>query len=140
MPILHFHLAEGAATAAQHERLLVEASRLYADVLKSPIDRVRVFIQLYPKQLIAIAGRPSSENELQAPYFHFLVLEGRPLAERHALLRGFTDLLVEILGVDRPLVRGGCWPIAAEDWAIAGTPASAMRAAELQARAAAKTD
>ena len=136
MPILEYHLVENQYTDAQCEQLLVASSQLYAQVLKSRLDRVRVFIHLHKPQMCATAGVVVSQGGRPAPYFHFLVLQGRPLDERHALLRGFTDLVVDILGADRALVRGGCWPIPPEDWAIGGTPASVMRAAEVQARAA----
>lgn len=135
MPILEVHLAEGSYSDAQCERLLVESSQLYAEVLKSPIDRVRVFIHLHKPAMVAVAGVPLNQGGAQAPYFHFLVLEGRPIEERHRLLTGFTDLLVNILGAERRLVRGGCWPIPPENWCIGGTPASVLRAAEVQARA-----
>jgi phenylpyruvate tautomerase PptA (4-oxalocrotonate tautomerase family) len=134
MPILEYHLVENQYTDAQCEQLLVESSRHYAEVLKSPMDRVRVFIHLHKPTMVATAGVPISRGGKPAPYFHFLVLQGRPLNERHALLTGFTDLVVNILGAERSLVRGGCWPIPPEDWAIGGTPASVMRAAEVRAR------
>lgn len=136
MPIIHFHLAEGRYSEAQQRRLLVESSHLYAQVLRCPMDRVRAYLQFYPQRLVAVAGELVSEGAPDAPYFHFLVLEGRSLAERHALLTGFTDLIVDCLGATRGLVRGGCWPIPPEDWAIGGTPASVVRAAEVAARAA----
>lgn len=138
MPIVEFHLAEDQYTDAQCEKLLVESSKLYADVFKSPIDRVRVVIHLHKPCMVAVAGVPMNRGGKSAPYFHFLVLQGRPLDERHRLLGGFTDLIVDILGAERSLVRGGCWAIAPEDWAIGGTPASLMRAAEVRARAAAE--
>jgi|GEM_PF-6634969 len=56
MPILHFHLAEGHYATEQHERLLTEASRFFADVLRCPIDRVRAFIHLYRPELTAVGG------------------------------------------------------------------------------------
>lgn len=135
MPILEYHLADNQYTDAQCEQLLLQSSRLYAKVLKSPLDRVRVFIHLHKPTMVATGGVRVSEGGKPAPYFHFLVLQGRSVEEKHALLGGFTDLVVNILGAERGLVRGGCWPIPPEDWAIGGTPASVMRAAEVEARA-----
>lgn len=135
MPILEYHLTERVYSDTQCERLLIESSKLYAEGLKSPIDRVRVVIQLHKPNMAAVAGVLLSKGGRQAPYFHFLVLEGRPLDERHRLLTGFTDLVVEILGAERSLVRGGCWPVAPENWCIGGVPASLLRAAEVKARA-----
>ena len=135
MPIVHFHLAEGRYSDEQCTRLMAEGSRLYAETLKSPIERVRVYIQLYPQHLAAVGGQRLCDGAADAPYFHFLVLEGRSLEERHRLLTGFTDLVVDILGAERSRVRGGCWPIHPEDWAIGGVPASVQRASEIAARA-----
>jgi phenylpyruvate tautomerase PptA (4-oxalocrotonate tautomerase family) len=135
MPVVSFHLVEGQFSAAQHERLLVEGSRLFAEVLASPIERVRAFIHLHPPGLVAVGGVPVSREERRAPYFHFVVLEGRPLEARQRLLRGFTELLVEVLQVPRELVRGGVVPVSPDDWAIGGEPASARREGEIRARA-----
>lgn len=138
MPILEFHLVEARYTDEQVGALLKNASRLYADVLQSPIERVRVFAQFYRPQHAAVAGRLISEGGEPAPYFHFLVLEGRPIEQCHALLAGFTDLCVDLLGADRTLVRGGCWPIPPKYWGIAGSAASVARVQEIAARAAAE--
>lgn len=134
MPIIHFHIAEGRYEEAQERRLLLESSQLYSKVLRSPMDRVRAYIQHYPQRLVAVAGELVNSGAPDAPYFHFLVLEGRPLAERHELLKGFTDLIVDCLKVECKLVRGGCWPVLPEDWAIGGVPASVVRAKEVEAR------
>lgn len=136
MPILEFHLAEGRYSDEQVGRLLTEASRCYAQVLQSPIERVRVFAQLYKPQHVAVAGRLLSDGGDAAPYFHFLVLAGRPLEQCHALIAAFTDLCVDVLGAERALVRGGCWPIPPQYWGIAGSAASVTRGQEIAARAA----
>jgi 4-oxalocrotonate tautomerase len=84
---------------------------------------------------MAVAGELLSDGGVEAPYFHFLVLEGRPIEQCNQLLAGFTDLVVELLKVDRSWVRGGCWPIPPQYWAIGGQSASLMRANEIKARA-----
>lgn len=134
MPILEYHLTDGQYTEAQCEKLLVESSRLYAELLKSPLDRVRVVIHQHRPTMVAVAGVPMSKGGKSAPFFFFLALVGRPESERHALLTGFTDLVVEILGAERAAIRGGCWTIPPEDWCIGGTPASVLRAAEVRSR------
>lgn len=134
MPILEYHLPEDTYTDAQCERLLRDSTRLYAAVLKSPVERIRVVIHLHRPSMAAVGGQLLSQGGAAAPYFHFLVLKGRPEAERQSLLAGFTDLVVDVLGADRALVRGGCWPIPPEDWAIGGVPASVIRAQEVAAR------
>ena len=139
MPVLEFHLTEGLHRDEQVEGLILEASRLYADVLESPIERVRVFVTEHKARHVAVGGKLVSEGAPSAPYFHFLVLEGRPLEQCHRLMEGFTELCETHLGADRKLVRGGCKPIPPQYWAIAGRPASGLRATEIQARADAQT-
>jgi len=135
MPIANFHLVEGKSTPEQNERLLKEACRLYAEVLGAPMDRVRAFITLHRADQFAVAGDLASNNNLHAPFFDFIVLEGRSLEQRHRLHAGFTDLIVDILGVPRELVRGGCRRVEPEDWSIGGKPAAQLREAEIRARA-----
>lgn len=137
MPIVNFHLIEGMSTPEQDERLLIGACRLYADVLGAPMERVRAFITPHRPSQMAVAGNLVAHNGLHAPWFDCIVLEGRPLDQRQRLLAGFTDLLVEILGVSRELVRGCCRRVLPEDWAIGGEPASVLRKDEVDARAAA---
>lgn len=135
MPIVDFHLVEDQYTEQQCETLLKKSSELYAAVLNSPIERVRVFIHWHKPGSVAVAGVPINQGGSAAPYFYCLVLEGRPVQQKHQLLTGFTDLLEDILQVERSLIRGACWPIPPEDWCIGGVPASELRAAEIKARA-----
>lgn len=135
MPIVNFHLLAGHSTAEQDARLLKEASRLYAEVLQAPMERVRAFITPHAAGQFAVAGEPCSVNGLHAPFFEFIVLDGRSLEDRQRLHRDFTELLVDVLGVRRELVRGMCRRVPPEDWAIGGVPASVLRAEEVAARA-----
>ena len=139
MPIVNFHLVEGLTTPDQDERLLIGACQLYADVLKAPMERVRAFITPHKATHFAVAGGLVAHNGLHAPYFDFIVLDGRSLEDRHRLMRGFTDLLVDTLGVRRDLVRGSCRRVEPQDWAIGGEPASVIRKEEVAARAAGST-
>ena len=136
MPVVNFHLLEGASSPGQDEQLLLSACRIYAEVLGAPMDRVRAFITSHSPTRFAVAGELAAVNKVHAPFFEFIVLEGRPLAQRQRLLKGFTELLVEVLGVRREHVRGACRLVRPEDWAIGGEPASALRKDEIAARAA----
>jgi 4-oxalocrotonate tautomerase len=75
---VNFHLVEGLTTPAQDERLLIGARQLYAEVLKAPMERVRAFITLHKATHFAVAGGLAAHNGLHAPYFEFIVLDGRP--------------------------------------------------------------
>jgi len=137
MPIVNFHLTDTPANRAGAEALLKGACALYAEVLDAPLERIRAFVTLHPAELFLAGGDLCSRNGQNAPFFDFIVLDGRPLDQRHRLLAGFTDLLVDTLGAERALIRGCCRRVPAEDWAIGGVPASEKRKDEIAARAAA---
>lgn len=130
MPILEVHLVEGMHTPAQHAELLSAMSARYAEVLESPLDRVRAYVTLHRPELWATAGVSASARS--APYFTAMVLEGRPL-ERRRLLGAFTDIIVDVLGVDRRLVHGRIISVHPEDWAIGGVPVGIARRGHLGA-------
>lgn len=135
MPVMEIHLVEDQFSESQHAELLGACAAHYADVLQSPVDRVRVFITLHKPALFCTGGQLARDDPRPAPYFQFIVLQGRPLDQRHALLAGFTDRIERILGVERSRIRGSCWPVPPEDWAIGGVPASVIRSEEVAARA-----
>lgn len=130
MPILEVHLVEGEHTPVQHAELLARLSARYAEVLESPIERVRAYVTLHRPEHWATGGVAGVE----APYFTAIVLEGRPAEQRRRLLEAFTDILVDTLNVDRSLVRGRIIQVPPDDWAIGGVPASAARRTEIAAR------
>ena len=136
MPIVKYYLVEGQHTDDEIAGLLKRSCALLAEVLDSPIERVRAFAHEFRPQTVCVGGQLVSEGAAEAPYFRFMLLNGRPLEQRQRLLRGFTDLLVEELGVERSRVRGGMWLVEPEHWVIGGTPASELRQAEIAARAA----
>ena len=131
MPILEVHLVDGAHTPAQHSELLTSLSARYAEVLGSPLDRIRAYVTLHRPEHWATGG----EQGVPAPYFTAIVLRGRPAEQRRRLLGAFTDILVDVLGVDRRLVRGRIIQVDPEDWAIGGVQASVARRSEIAARA-----
>lgn len=138
MPVVNFHLVRERCSQEQQSHLLKAASQLYSTVLSSPMERVRAFITLRSESECAVAGDIVSNNHLHAPFFEFIVLEGRPLGERQQLMAGFTSLLAEVLEVDPSLVRGRCIRVHPQDWCIGGTGADSLRAGEIAARAAAQ--
>lgn len=136
MPVVNFHLVDGYCSAEQKIRLLKGASQLYSQVLRAPMERVRAMITLHGADEFAVVGEVTSVNGLHAPFFECIVLEGRPLDERQALLSGFTELLVEVLAVERDLVRGRCIRVEPQDWSIGGQGADILREKEIRERAA----
>jgi phenylpyruvate tautomerase PptA (4-oxalocrotonate tautomerase family) len=130
MPIVEVHLLEGAHSATQHADLLAALTRRYAEVLDSQVERIRAVVVPHRPEHWATGG----EQGVEAPYFTALVLEGRPVEQRHRLLGTFTDVIVDVLGVERALVRGRIVPVHPDDWGIGGVPASAARRTEIAAR------
>lgn len=139
MPVANFHLIDTPTNRAQVKPLLKGACSLYAEVLGAPLDRIRTFVTFHDPDTFLAGGDLCSESDENAPYFDFIVLEGRPLDQCHRLLAGFTDLVVDLLEVDRSAVRGHCRPVPPEYWAIGGVPASEKRRSEIEARAKAQS-
>jgi phenylpyruvate tautomerase PptA (4-oxalocrotonate tautomerase family) len=131
MPIVEVHLVEGEHALGQHTELLARLSARYAEVLDSPVERIRASVTLHRPEHWATGGVAGVE----APYFTAIVLEGRPTEQRHRLLGAFTDIIVDTLGVDRRLVRGRIIQVSPDDWAIGGVPAGVARHTEIAARA-----
>ena len=131
MPILEVHLVEGEHSAAQHTELLARMSARYAEVLESPLERVRAYVTLHRREHWATGGVAGVE----APYFTAIVLEGRPAEQRRRLLGAFTDIIVDTLRVDRRVVRGRIIQVSPDDWAIGGVQAGSVRSTEIAARA-----
>ena len=133
MPIATFHTI--GSTAAQRRRLLEQGCAVYADVLGSPVERVRVYVTDHEPDSVAVGGRLVADGAAAAPYFTAVVLEGRPAEQRARLLAELTALAAEVLGVPAGLVRGHVVQVSGDDWGIGGTPASQVRAAEIRDRA-----
>ena len=56
---------------------------------------------------------------------------------RRRLLGALTDLIVDVLGVDRRLVHGEVVPVQPDDWAVGGVPGGTSRRALAATRSAA---
>jgi phenylpyruvate tautomerase PptA (4-oxalocrotonate tautomerase family) len=122
MPVIGVHLVEGMHTPAQHAELLVAMSTRYAEVAGAPLEQVRAHVTLHRPALWATGGIPASGRS--APYFTAVVLADQPAELRRRLLGALTDLIVDVLGVDRRLVHGEIVPVQPDDWAVGGVPAS----------------
>jgi len=133
MPVVTFRIPAARASDARCEQLLLQGSALFAELLESPPERIRAFVQVYEPGRMAVGGQ--IQPDPAAAFFECYVLAGRPQRQRDALLAAFTRLLAETLELDPAIIRGACITVAAEDWGIGGQPASAIRAAEIAARA-----
>jgi phenylpyruvate tautomerase PptA (4-oxalocrotonate tautomerase family) len=132
MPILEVHLVEGAHTSLQESELLTAISTRYAEVLELPRNDVRAYLTLHRPERCAVGAIPASGRS--APYFTAVVLADRPAELRRRLLGALSDLLVDVLGVDRRLVHGRIIPVQPEDLAVGGVPAGTGRRTQLSSR------
>ena len=134
MPIAHFHLID--PTPEQQREVLVRGTQAYAEAFESPVDRIRIFIHTYAPTAAAVGGVPVAEGAPPAPFFNCLAMGGRPIEQQQRAIVAMTDMLEEVLGVDRSIIRGLVTEVNPDTWGIAGEPASKVRAAEIAARAA----
>lgn len=135
MPIVHFHLPESLAGREQVETIAEKATAIYAEALDSPVERIRVYTHIVPDYCIAVGGKTVAAGASPAPFFEFFVLKGRPLMQRNRVAAEFTDMLSLTLACDASIIRGVCNEVEPDNWSIAGKPASAIRQAEITARA-----
>ena len=115
--------------------MIEQATQIYAEVLDSPVDRIRVFVDLHAPNLIGVGGKLVSKGGKNAPFFEFIVMKGRSLEQRQAIAEQFTNILAVTLKVDKADIRGNCYTVEPENWSIAGSLASEIRKAEIEARA-----
>lgn len=133
MPVLKVDLAADTYDDTALAAFAEKATRLFAEVLDSPEDRIRVYLNLRPPAHVTIGG-VRGDQCVDAPFFECFLLAGRPPEHRTRLLREFTELLCSELGADRSRVRGCCTHVDPEDWTIGGRSAAEIRAAEIEAR------
>lgn len=137
MPVMNIHVVAGQHSDEQLAEMIERCAIHYGSVLKSPVERIRVFVSEHRPQAFFVDGRLACDCTDAAPYFQYIVLEGRPQSEIEALMTGFTDILEDVLNVVRNRIRGACWPVSPAHWGIGGVMASVKRADEIAARAAA---
>ena len=129
MPVVFFTIPEGMIDETASERLLQPASEFFAEILESPVERIRAFTQTLPAHHCASGGVVPGTS----PFFEFMVLEGRSLAQRQELMKQFAEILADETGIPLSQVRGMCRRVPAEEWCIAGKPASEARPAHVSA-------
>jgi 4-oxalocrotonate tautomerase len=135
MPIMTIHLMADRYADPTLASLMRRCAAHYAEVLRSPMERIRVAVVEHRPETFFVDGATGAEGADDAPHFDYVVLAGRPQQEIEELMTGFTDIVEDELGVPRARIRGACRPVAPEHWGIGGEMASVKRAAEVTARA-----
>ena len=67
VPVLEVHLVEGDHAPAELARLLEAASRRYAEVLESPLERIRAHATLHAREHWAVAARRAARPRRTSP-------------------------------------------------------------------------
>jgi 4-oxalocrotonate tautomerase len=124
MPVIKMHVPDGLL-APQAEAALVEAVlHRFAELQESPVERIRAFLTVHPPTRYATGGQAGRSP---GPFFEFVVMEGRPVEQRQALLTAFAQLLADATGVPVTQVRGMCQVVSPENWVIGDQPATLAR-------------
>jgi 4-oxalocrotonate tautomerase family enzyme len=145
MPMAHLNLLRGHPREKLQE-VVRQVSAAMARVLGAPVDRLEVWITEVDPDLWCVRGVPASEwlrtepmSAVEMPFVQLALLQGRPVAQHHALIAEITDILVRVLGADRERIRVYSSDVDPDKWGIGGQPASVRRAAEIAARRAGGT-
>ena len=135
MPVAHIHVV--GTTPEQRREISAEVTRIYAEVLEAPVERIRVFVVDHDPGDVTVAGVNVGEGGAPAPFFTAIFFASRPVEQRHRLLREASEMLARVCDVDLGLVRAQAVPVAPDDWCIGGVPAAVARREEITARVAA---
>ncbi|MGI9246575.1 MAG: tautomerase family protein [Steroidobacteraceae bacterium] len=142
MPMAHLNLLRGHPRESLKE-VVRQVSAAMIRVLDAPADRLEVWITEVDPDLWGVRGVPASEallsepmSAIEMPFVQLVLMQGRPLAQLHALMAEITDVLVRVLGCERERIRVHIADADPDKWGIGGQPASVRRAAELAARRA----
>jgi 4-oxalocrotonate tautomerase len=63
------------------------------------------------------------------PLIQVTMVQGRTVAQKHALIRSLTDAMHETTGTPRDRIRVAIYEISADEWGIGGEPFAVARAA-----------
>lgn len=140
MPVAHINVLQGHPRAVLR-RLVGEVSETVARVLQAPKERLEVWVTEIDPELWGICGVPASDvlaeqprESVEMPFIRMVIMEGRPLEMRHALIKEVTEVVANVLGTQKQRIRLQLTEIPPDGWGIGGVPASVSRAAEIAAR------
>jgi 4-oxalocrotonate tautomerase family enzyme len=134
MPLIQIDLMEGHSADIQRE-LIERCTALYAEIVVAPIERFRATIMEFPPGHWGLGGVVGPEKV--SPLIRISLMEGRPIELVHRLLAEMSALVADILSIPIENTRALITEIPVTHWGIGGVPASAARATEIAARAAA---
>jgi 4-oxalocrotonate tautomerase family enzyme len=140
MPVAHINLLKGHKTETLH-RIIAEVTEAMSRILMAPKDRFMVWISEIDASLWGVAGQPASEAlagtdraEIEIPFVQMVLMEGRPLAQYHAVMDEISEIIARALPCDKARIRVHIAQAQPDYWAIGGVPYAVLRADEIAAR------
>ncbi|MCI4679983.1 tautomerase family protein [Rhodoblastus acidophilus] len=140
MPVAHIHLLKGHSRVVLRT-IIAKVTEAMSRVLNAPKERFMVWVTEIDPELWGIEGRPASEaltaqdrNSVEMPFVEMVLMEGRPLAQYHAVIEEVSAAIAEALQSDRSRVRVHLVQAQPDYWGIGGVPYSILRADEIAAR------
>jgi len=130
MPVAHINLLEGHSRA-ELRQVIVEVSEAMSNILQAPKDRLIVWISEHKPHLWGLGGVPADEALANGSLAELEL----PFVQAHALIETVSEILARVLDCDKQKIRIHIAPADPDRWGIGGVPASALRAAEIAARA-----
>lgn len=147
MPFVAIEVVEGLPPSAKRA-LVTDVAELVAEIMESPVDRIRVRVSESPVDCWSTGGVPAADvagpeglpAAEQAPFISFDILEGRPLGQKHDLIRRVSAAVADIVGCPVGRVRMRLGELSPDLWGIGGVPAAQKRADEVERRRVTTTD
>ncbi len=140
MPVANLHVLAGHPRA-DLKTWVREASRVVAEVLGAPLDRLEIWVTEIDPDLWGICGEPASDvlqsqsrRSSEMPLIRMALLEGRSTEQHHRLIAELTACTARILDVEGSRIRVQIDQVHPDRWGIGGVPASILRAGEIAAR------
>lgn len=118
MTVVTFRIPAALTTGVRCTKLLEKGSLLLAQLLDSPVESVRAFVQEYNSDHMSVGGAVS--GDLGSAFFECYVLAGHPKQQRRAVMYELTDLLATVLKIEPGSIRGTCIQVNVDDWCISG--------------------
>jgi 4-oxalocrotonate tautomerase family enzyme len=134
MPFLRVDLAAPVAPEVKRE-LLRRTAELFAEIIESPVDRIRTQVHELPGDSFAVGGVALAEShQTQAPFITLDLFRGRPAEQRTALIERMSQLVADLVGAPVDRVRLRINEVEPGNWGIGGVPANELRKPEIDAR------
>ena len=133
MPFLRVDLAGPVAPEIKRD-LLRRTAELFAEIIESPVDRIRTQVHELPGGSFAVGGVPIAESHAQAPFITLDLFKGRPAEQHTALIERMSRLVADIVGAPIERVRLRINEVEPGCWGIGGVPADRLRKTEIDAR------